>query len=243
MPGDASFDEQWPGDPAGSAERLTSRAIDPESQWWIDTLGGTGPERDGALRKLHEMLLQVCRAELRRRSGRHPITGPELDDLANQAAGDALVAITTKLPGFRAESRFTTWAYRFAVLEISSKLGRHFWQRPVASMDAGDWERLPDRFGVAPEDYAQRRELIGAVRRAVAEELSAHQRRIFVALVVDGVPLDALVVKFGSSRNAIYKTMFDARRKLQAALVAKGYLTVPARGGRSEPVQTVEHSP
>jgi RNA polymerase sigma-70 factor (ECF subfamily) len=59
---------------------------------------------------------------------------------------------------------------------------------------------------------------------AVEEELTPRQRQIFVAIVVAGVPLDALVAEFGSSRGAIYKTMFDARRKLRAALVANGYL-------------------
>jgi RNA polymerase sigma-70 factor (ECF subfamily) len=206
----------------------------------MDELGGIGPAHDEALTRLHEMLLRVARAELARRGGRHPITGPELDDLAHQAADDALVAITAKLSGFRGESRFTTWAYKFVILEVSAKLGRHFWQRPTASMDVGDWERLPDRFCIAPEDHAQRRELIAVVRRTVAEQLTPHQRQIFVALVVDGVPLDALVTRMSSSRNAIYKTMFDARRKLRAALVANGYLGTSGTAEGIEQVSTVE---
>jgi RNA polymerase sigma-70 factor (ECF subfamily) len=96
---------------------------------------------------------------------------------------DALVAITAKLSGFRGESRFTTWAYKFVVLEVSAKLSRHFWERSTASLDLGDWERLPDGFGVAAEDHAQRRELIDALRRAVSDQLTAHQQQIFVALV------------------------------------------------------------
>ena len=218
------------GGPAGIVGRL-----DEETRRWMDELGGTGPVRDEALSRLHDLLLRVTRAEVARRRGRHPITGPELDDLAHQAADDALVAIVAKLSGFRGESRFTTWAYKFAVLEVSSKLGRHFWQRPTASIDVEDWERLPDRFGVAPDDHAQRLDLIGAVRRVVSEQLTPHQRQVFMALVVDDVPLDALVSRTGSSRNAIYKTMFDARRKLRAALVANGYLgdstTKGAAGG------------
>jgi RNA polymerase sigma-70 factor, ECF subfamily len=201
-----------------------ARPLDDESRRWVDKLAGTGAARDEALATLHALLLRVGRAELGRRRGRHPITGPELDDLAHQATDDALVAIVAKLPGFRGESRFTTWACKFVVLEVSSKLGRHFWQRPRGFMDVEDWDRLPDRFGVAPEDYAQRRELVNAVRRAVSEELTAHQREVFVAIVVDGVPLDALVASMGLNRNAIYKTMFDARRKLHAALVANGHL-------------------
>lgn len=199
-----------------------------ETARWLSALSGAGTTREQALARLHGMLLRVARAELGRRAGRHPITGPELDDLAHQSADDALLAVTTKLAEFRRESQFTTWAYKFVVLEVSSKLGRHFWQRPSAPLDAADWDRLPGRFGISPADHVERLELVTAVRRAVEEELTARQRRVFIAIVVDGVPADALAQRLGSSRGAIYKTMFDARRKLRAALAAKGYLTASA---------------
>jgi len=207
----------------------TRREPDEQTAQWLAALGGSGSAREQAVTRLHELLLRVARAELGRRAGRHPITGPELDDLAYQAADDAVLAITTKLGEFRGESQFTTWAYRFVVLEVSSKLGRHFWQRPTVALDTADWERLPDRFGISPVDHAERRDLIAAVRRAVDQELTERQRRVFIAIVVDGIPLDALVAQLGSSRNAIYKIMFDARRKLRAALAANGYLTASAQ--------------
>jgi RNA polymerase sigma-70 factor (ECF subfamily) len=188
-------------------------------------LGEAGRVREHAIGRLYEMLLRVARAELRRRGGQHPVTGPELDDLAHQSAGDALLAITAKLGQFRGESRFTTWACKFVILEVSAKLGRHFWRRPAVAFDAEDWDRLPDRFGMRPDEHAQQRDLIAAVRRAVDQELTERQRQVFVAIVVNGVPLDALAAELGSNRNAIYKTMFDARRKLRAALAANGYLT------------------
>ncbi len=201
---------------------------DDETAQWLSALGGTGATRERALARLHGLLLRVARAELGRRAGRHPITGPELDDLAHQSADDALFAITTKLAQFRGDSRFTTWAYKFVVLEVSSKLGRHFWRRPSAALGAADWDRLPDRFETSPADHVERRDLIAAVRRAVEEELTERQRQVFIAIAVKGVPLDALVVSLGSSRNALYKTMFDARRKLRAALAVMGYLTASA---------------
>ncbi|HEY7009245.1 MAG TPA: hypothetical protein VH395_09905, partial [Jatrophihabitantaceae bacterium] len=150
--------------------------------------------------------------------------GPELEDLAHQAADDALLSILRKLDTFRGASRFTTWAYKFAIVEVSSKLGRHFWQRPELRLDESGWERLPDRFGMSPELAAQSRDLLREVRRIVEAELTDWQRQVFLAIVVDAIPLDALVVKFDSNRNAIYKTMFDARRKIRATLVANGYL-------------------
>ncbi|HKD89687.1 MAG TPA: sigma-70 family RNA polymerase sigma factor [Streptosporangiaceae bacterium] len=217
--------------PAG----LRSTGPGDETARWLTALSGGGPVREQALARLHELLLRVAHAELNRRAGRHPITGPELDDLANQAADDALLVITAKLGQFRGESRFTTWAYKFVVLEVSSKLGRHFWRRPAVALDALDWDQLPDRFGMSPADHAERNDLVTALRTAIAEELTDRQRQVFTALVIQGIPLDALVARLGGSRNAIYKTMFDARRKLRAALVANGYLACPARQAKLDP--------
>src|SRR5215470_11235290 len=202
----------------------TVARLDPESARWLSALAGTGAEREAALERLHGLLVRIACGEVRRRGPRLQITGPELDDLAYQAAADALVAITAKLGQFRGESRFTTWAYKFVIFEVSAKLGRHFWRRPHLPLDTEDWERLPDRFGFDPEQQAEWRDLVAALRRAVDEELTARQREIFVAVVVNEVPLDALAARLGSNRNAIYKMMFDARRKLRAALAANGYL-------------------
>ena len=134
------------------------------------------------------------------------------------------MAVTGKLGQFRGESRFTTWACKFAIFEVSAKIGRHFWRHPAVPLDAEDWDRLPDRFGFEPAREAEWRDLLAALRRAVDTELTARQREVFVAIVLNGVPLDTLVIELGSSRNAIYKMVFDARRKLRAALVANGYL-------------------
>ena len=197
-------------------------------------LAGAGPRQEAALARLHAMLVRIARREAARRAPRLQLAGPELDDLADQAAADALLAITGKLGQFQGGSRFTTWAYKFVILEVSAKVGRHFWRRPGVRMDAGDWERLPASFGFDPAQEAEWRDLLAALRRAVDEELTARQRRVFVALVLGGVPLDALVIELASSRNAIYKTMFDARRKLRAALAANGYLSDdPNRSRRS----------
>jgi RNA polymerase sigma-70 factor, ECF subfamily len=191
---------------------------------WVRALSGRGDQREDAMARLHGALVRVARSELSRRHSQLNVSGPELDDLAHQAAADAMVAIMAKLGQFRGESQFTTWAYKFVMFEVSSKIGRHFWRNPQVPMDTEDWDRLPDRFGFDPAGESEQRDFVRAVRRAVDEDLTDHQRQIFVTLVLDGVPLDALAEKLGSSRNAIYKTMFDARRKLRASLVANGYL-------------------
>jgi RNA polymerase sigma-70 factor (ECF subfamily) len=207
--------------------------LDAASADWISALTSTGPAREAGLARLHELLVRVAAGELRRREASSGITGPELDDLAHQAAADAMLAIIAKLDSFRGESRFTTWAYRFAVLEVSAKLGRHYWRRhPASSLDAEDWDRLPDRLGTDPGEHAAHGEMITAIRRAVDQELTARQRRLFVAVVLNGIPLDAVVIQTGMTRNAIYKAIFDARRKIRAFLIANGYMEEGKLGSR-----------
>ncbi|MDT0263967.1 RNA polymerase sigma factor [Jatrophihabitans lederbergiae] len=195
-----------------------------ESAEWVRALSGTGLVHDQAVARLHAMLVRACHRELHRRRGQLDISGPELEDLAYQAAADATMAVTAKISTFRGESRFTTWAYKFAIFEVSTKVGRHFWQKRTTPLDAEDWDRLPDRLGIDPAGQVQHQELLAAVRAAVETELSPRQRTVFVALVIEGVPLDALVERTGSNRNALYKSMFDARGKIRKSLVTNGYI-------------------
>jgi RNA polymerase sigma-70 factor, ECF subfamily len=207
----------------GVVDEIPAR-LDPESAEWLRVLTDAGPQREAALARLHGTLLRIAQREVRRRGPRLLITGPEVEDLAYQAAADALMAITAKLSQFRGESRFTTWAYRFVILEVSAKIGRHFWRHPPVPLDDEDWDRLPDRFGFEPAQESEWRDLLAALRRAIDTELTARQREAFVAIVLNHVPLDAVALRLGSNRNAVYKMMFDARRKLRAALAADGYL-------------------
>lgn len=208
--------------------------LDAESAAWVEGLTAQSPDRDGALSRLHVLLLRAARAELTRRAPRAGIGGPEVDDLAHQAADDAVVAILRRLPEFRGDSRFTTWAYKFAMLEVSSKLGRHFWAttRTDVALEAEQWERLPTRLGLTPESAVEAADLFAEMRTVVETKLTKRQRDIFVALVVDGIPLDSLALKLATDRNTLYKVMFDARRKIRAALVTNGYLDAPAEGER-----------
>jgi RNA polymerase sigma-70 factor, ECF subfamily len=190
---------------------------------WID---GLRPPRSPQVEtRLYELLLRAARSEVGRRAGRLRLAGPELDDIAHQAAHDAMLAILRKLETFRGESRFTTWAYKFVIFEVSGKVARHFWFRADEPLEPEHWERLADRFGLSPEEAAESADLLAAVRRAVEEELTERQRQVFVALVLDGVPADALAQRLGMNRNALYKTMFDARRKIRRFLVAHGHVS------------------
>lgn len=209
----------------------TQRRLDSESREWIDGLRSAGPRRDETLARLHGLLLRVARSEVGRRNASLRLAGPELDDIVHQAAADALMAIDAKAETFRGESRFTTWAYKFVIFEVSTKIGRHFWRTSGVPLDQEDWDRLPDRAGVQPHERAEWSDLVAAIHRAVDQDLTGHQRRLFIAIVLNGVPVDALAVELNSSRNAIYKALFDARRKLRANLAANGY--IPATSSRA----------
>ena len=151
----------------GRAIEILNRTLDPVSAEWLSSAGGTETERKSAEVRLHDLLQRIARGEVSRRSGHLGIAGPELDDLAHQAAAEAMVAITAKLGQFRGESRFTTWAYMFAMFEVSTKIGRHFLRNPNLSMDAEDRDRLPDRFGFEPAEESEWRELVAGLHRAV----------------------------------------------------------------------------
>src|SRR5258707_2673711 len=168
-----------------AAVSLSSRgSLDEESREWLRCLAGTGPGRRGtgegeqARARLHDLLLRAARAELRRRSRPAGVEGRERDDLAHQAADDALLAITGKLDRFRGDSRFTTWAYKFVIFEVSAKLGRHYWRNPPAQAGDDAWQRIPDRFGAEPAQHAESRELADAHRRSVTLVRRYHQPHV-----------------------------------------------------------------
>ena len=149
--------------------RPLTEDLDEESAGWLRRLDADGGERQAAERELHARLVRIALAEVRRRAASTPVTGQELDDVAYQSAADAMLAILAKLGDFRGESRFITWAYRFVILEVSSKLGRHYWRNPPVALDAGQWERLPDRLGIDPERHAESAGMLAEVRRVVDE--------------------------------------------------------------------------
>jgi RNA polymerase sigma-70 factor (ECF subfamily) len=166
---------------------------------------------------------------VRRRSGSlGNISGPELDDLAQQAADDALMAIAAKLDEFRGASQFTTWAYKFVVLQVANKVARHAWQRQAPAAEEHAWDRIPDDLIPQPGDRLEQRELLAALQSALAESLTPLQRHVFVAVALNEVPIDVVALELGSARNAVYKNLFDARKRLRASLAAAGYPLTPA---------------
>jgi RNA polymerase sigma-70 factor (ECF subfamily) len=190
----------------------------PHHDDWIAALGGPPAVRDEALSRLHALLLRAARFELaRRREMLAGVSHAEIDDLAAQAASDAMVAIMAKLHTFRGASRFTTWAYKFALLEAAVKARRRAWQDREVLLDADAWPAVRDE-GPSAQQVLEDSELLRAVRDAMRTSLTRHQREVFTALALNGVPIDVLAERLDTTRGALYKTLHDARRKLRAEI-------------------------
>jgi RNA polymerase sigma-70 factor (ECF subfamily) len=149
------------------------------------------------------------------------VRGEELDDLATQAADDACAAVLAKLDDFRGASRFTTWAYKFALLEAGVRLRRRAWQEREVVLEQDGWAAFAGALP-SPHKSAEQAELLEALRVAIAEALTPHGRRVFVALALNEVPIDVLADRLGTTRGALYKTLHDARRALREHLAAAG---------------------
>ena len=197
---------------------MTSVELDSTSRRWVERLRAGDQQ---AVADLHGTLRRAALHELHRRRG--PLSGPEFEDVAQQCADDAVVNVLAKLEDFRGLSRFTTWAYKFVIFEVSAKLARHAWQRHPPGAEELTFDRLPDTLAATPGEQAEQREQLATLSRAIERELTPRQREVFVAAALNEVPIDVLALQLESNRNAVYKNLFDARRKLRACLADAGY--------------------
>ena len=208
-------------DPVASPLTLAP-TLDDESREWLRGLHADGAARDEAVARLHELLLRAARFEVARRRPTVPhLRGDDLDDIANEAADDALVSVLRRLDDFRGASRFTTWAYKFALLEAAVKLRKRAWQGREVPLEPESWS-LFSSAGLEPDAAAEQSELLTTLQQAINEVLTDHQRRVLVALALNGVPIDVLAERLDTTRGALYKTLHDARRKLRKHLESCG---------------------
>lgn len=206
--------------------RLGSGAIagpgDPASRDWIARLSCSGADRDAAVAELHALLLRAARFEIGRRRAQFPqLNGADLDDLAWQSADDAVVSILRRLADFRGESRFTTWASKFAIVEAGVKVRRHAWRGREIVLPEGSWPVVADR-APTPHQFAEARDLLSVLREEIDRQLTTWQRQVLVAITLNNVPIDVLAERLNTTRGALYKTLHDARQKLRAALASRG---------------------
>ena len=198
---------------------------DAEPQNWVEALSTPGPRQDHAMDRLHQMLLRASRHQVwRMRSTLAGVGNERLEEIANQAADEAMMAVLAKLSTFEGRSRFTTWAYKFAILQSATEVRRFAWAH--REVELTDDAQLP-ALGPSPASYAEAADLASAVRSAIDVALTPHQRRITIALLIDDVPIDVLAQRLGTNRNALYKTVHDARTRLRAHLITSGHLATP----------------
>jgi RNA polymerase sigma-70 factor, ECF subfamily len=197
-------------------------ALDAESRDWLQSLRAKDATGQEAIARLHALLLRAARFEVARRRPTLPhLRGDEPEDIATEAADDALMSVLRRLDDFRGASRFTTWAYKFALLEAAVKLRKRAWQGREVPLEPEGWGAFSSA-GLEPDAEAEQGELLETLQSAIAEVLTPHQRRVLVALALNGVPIDVLAERLNTNRGALYKTLHDARRKLRTHLQERG---------------------
>jgi RNA polymerase sigma-70 factor (ECF subfamily) len=196
--------------------------LDVDSRDWPRSLRAAGRTGEEAVARLHALVLRAARFEVARRTPSLPhLRGDELDDIALEAAHDAFVSVLRRLDDFRGDCRFSTWVYKFALLEAAVKLRKRAWQARELPVEPEAWSLFAN-VGLEPDAKIEQRELLAAVQNAIAETLTPHQRRVLVALALNGVPIDVLAERLRTTRGALYKTLHDARHKLRGELGERG---------------------
>jgi RNA polymerase sigma-70 factor (ECF subfamily) len=220
-----------PGGRRPEATRPVDVAGDGDPQDWLAALALPGAQQDQALRRLHALMVRAARHQVGRMRGMLPgADAGTIEELANSAADEALTVLLSKLDTFEGRSRFTTWAYKFAILQAATEVRRQAWARREVSLDDTD---LWCEGGPGPEQHAEAADLARAVAAAMQVALTPYQRRVAVALLVDSVPIDVLADRLGTTRGALYKALHEARGRLRAHLSATGHLTTAIpRGGQ-----------
>jgi RNA polymerase sigma-70 factor (ECF subfamily) len=219
--GESRFDGAvTPESPSTVGARRVVRLPGTPSQPWVARLSCAGAERDAAVAELHGLLLRTARFEVGRRRAAFPQLDGDLNDLAWQSANDALMSILRRLGDFRGDSQFTTWARKFAIVEAGVKVRKQAWRGREIPVAPVSWPSVAD-IAPGPHQQAEAQDLLQALREEVGR-LTGHQRQVFVAIVLNNVPIDVLAERLDTTRGALYKTLHDARRSLRAALSARG---------------------
>lgn len=203
-----------------------TRSGESEPEDWVRALTTPGPAQTIAMRQLHQLLLRAAAHQVWRMRSALPDASPgTVDVIVNQAADEAMTTLLGKVHTFEGRSRFTTWAFKFAILQAATDVRRLQWQHrevELRDLDLGD---RPGATHDSPELHAEGNDLASAVGEAMRTCLTPHQRRIAIALLVDGIAIDVLAERLGTSRGALYKTVHDARSRLRAELTRRGYLS------------------
>jgi len=186
------------------------------NEQWLQELRGPNP--DGALADLYDLLVRSLGAALGGYGG-----GVEAN--FGDFAQEALIKITSNLDSFRGESRFTTWAQKIVVNVALTELKRKRWrdvslQELLARRGAAD--RGPAEIQLTPEQLALQNGVLEELRRVIDEELTSRQREAIVAVLLEEMPISEVARRMGTTQNALYKLLHDARKRLKRQMEAAG---------------------
>lgn len=197
---------------------------------WVADLQPGAISREAAIADLRTRLQRGLFYYLsRERSDLADLATDEITHMAEDFAQEATLRVLDNLPTFRGDSQFTTWATKIAVRMAISEMRRARYRD--FSLDAlmndsdnraGDASLIAASDEDSPELTAEKRDVLAGVERALREALTSRQRAAFEALILEGVPLDVVADRLGTNRNALYKLIFDARRKIRTHLENQG---------------------
>lgn len=193
----------------------------PDDFDWLGGLTATGSVHKEAILRLHELMVRAARFKLSRMGEAARLGQARADVIVQSSADEAVVAILNRLSSFEGRSRFTTWAYKFGILHTASAVRRELWSK--SDVDLTSIPEPVSRLG-DPVAHVEGLALSEALRRCIAECLTPHQQRILIAIAVDGIPIDVVAERLHTTRNTVYKTLHDARKRLRESLISQGYI-------------------
>jgi len=198
---------------------------------WMDGLKASGAAQESAIADLRNLLLRaVLYFFSRNQSDFGGLDRDEVLQRAEDCAQEALVAVINHLSDFRGDSKFTTWAYKFAINIALMTARRERWkdvsldQLSQSENDTlSEWILRDKSPGLAPDRSAMQGEVGEIIREVIERDLTDKQRDVLIMMIFNEVPMDEVVRRLGTNRNAVYKTLHDARRKLKSGLQTRGF--------------------
>lgn len=199
---------------------------------WLADLRADGSQQAAAIEDLRLRLKRSILYYLSHdRSDLRTLSTQELDRMADDLAQDATLRVIDNIENFRGESKFTTWANRIAVRLAISDLRRARYKDFSLDDLTAEGELIPDSASTTsdalptPERAVEQSDVLAKINKALEDALTDRQYRALVAVALEGVPMDVVAEQLGTNRNALYKLLHDARRKLRVHLEAQGLST------------------
>jgi RNA polymerase sigma-70 factor (ECF subfamily) len=201
------------------------------NEQWLYDLNASGEAQEAAILDLRDLLLRATLFFFNRNLGDFGgIPRDELLQRAEDCAQEALIAVMNHLSDFRGDSKFTTWAYKFAINIALMTARREKWkgksldELPFSTTSTlFDGARRDKSSELVPDRSAMQNEIREILRKVIESELTDKQRHVLIMMVFNEVPMDEVVQRLETNRNAIYKLLHDARRKLKSGLQARGF--------------------